>query len=51
MADFKPAGADGDFQAWAKHHAHDKQLHDLQIAEGKQGDGDAEVSKIGRAHV
>ena len=44
MADFKPAGADGDFQAWAKHHAHDKQLHDLQIAEGKQGDGDAEVS-------
>ena len=44
MADFKPAGADGDFQAWAKHHAKGKQLHDLQIAEGKQGDGDAEVS-------
>ena len=44
MADFKPAGADGDFQAWAKHHAHDKKLHDLQIAEGKQGDGEPEVS-------
>ena len=32
MDDFKPAGADGDFQASAEHHAHDKQLHDLLIA-------------------
>ena len=48
MGDFKPAGADGDFQAWAKHHAHDKQIHAQQIAEVKQGDG---YTKVSSAHL